>query len=229
MRLSQPLKNEIQERGESSAMTHQDRSLPDRQLIRRTISSQYGETPQMMKYIGKNLDIDTSDATTMIAESLKILNENGTVLSFTDYDPGHSLLQQKLKLIYDEILKEHQNHISLVFKLGNTKNLSFDEFINKMKEYISSMYNIDNQLSFGKFANAISNELGIRGQDSHIDIDYRFLGPKMDLIILAMNKIIDIERTKSRGGRTGTKKSRKSRKSKRKLRKSRKSKRKLRN
>ena len=214
MQLSQPLKNEIRERGESSAIAHHDRSLPERQLIRRTISSQYGETPQMMKYIGKNLDLVTSDATTMIAESLKILNENGIVLSFTDYDPGHSLLQQKLKLIYDEILKEHQNHISLVFKLGNTKNLSFDEFINKMKEYISSMYEIDNQLSFDKFANAISKKLGIV-----IDNDYRFLGPKMDLIILAMNKIIDIERTKSRGGRTGTKKSRKSRKSKRKLRK----------
>ena len=220
MRLSYPLIREIRERGESSATAHHDRSLPDRQLIRQTISSQYGETPQMMKYIGKNLDLDTtSDATTMIAESLKILNENGIVLSFTDYDPRHFLLQQKLKLIYDEILKEHQNHISLVFKLGNTKNLSFDEFINKMKEYISSMYEIDNQLSFRQFANDISTKLDIRGQDiitlGMESYGYRFLGPKMDFIILAMNNI-----KRTAGGLKRTKKSRKSRKS-RKSKKSR--------
>jgi hypothetical protein len=145
--------------------------------------------------------------TSYIDGALKKINEGGIVLSFTDYDNDrYFLYEQKMQLIYDEIVKENQKHISRMLpeKEGLNKtqsvhfysNLRFDDFIDAVKKYISVELEIDADLTFKNFVNAVSKKLGIKNEVksalSQSDV-YTYPGPKIDFIESVMNRMHDIK------------------------------------
>jgi hypothetical protein len=143
-------------------------------------------------------------------------------VSFTDYDEDrHFLYEQRMQHIYDEIVKEHQKHISRMLpeKEGLTKpqsvsfysKLRFDDFMDVVKTYISAELDIDMDFTYRKFANAVSKKVGIPIVNSDF---YRYPGPKIDFIERVINRIHDKEKITKRtslkkGGKTeGTRKTR---------------------
>jgi len=208
--LNAQLREQIRERGHLSSETHQN-NLTSRlgnmsRTARASIDQRYGSKNNIEYYIKEHL------GTSNIDRALKRINEGGIVLSFTDYDDErHFLYEQRMQLIYDEIVKENQKHISrmLPVKEGLNKtqsvhfysNLRFDDFIDTVKKYISMELDIDADLTFKKFVYAVSKKLGIKNEAKsslwQSDV-YTYPGPKIDFIESVesvMNRIHDIKHT----------------------------------
>ena len=206
--LNPQLRDHIHERGHLSSETHLDLLTATRGRLSRTarasLDQRYGSKNNIEYYIKEHL------GTSNIDRALKKINEGGVVLSFTDYDEDrHFLYEQRMQLIYDEIVKENQKHISrmLPVKEGLNKtqsvhfysNLRFDDFIDTVKKHISAELDIDPDLTFKNFVNAVSKKLGIKNevksalwQQSDV---YTYPGPKIDFIESVMNRIHDIKHT----------------------------------
>ena len=226
-RLNQQLQTQISEHGRASSETHYNRLSTSRanrsRAARASIDQQYGSAYDMRDYIEKHLG--TSD----IDRALKRINEGGIVVSFTDYDEDrHFLYEQRMQHIYDEIVKEHQKHISRMLpeKEGLTKaqsvrfysKLRFDEFMDVVKTYISAELDINFEVSYRKFAIEVSKKVGIPIVDSDF---YRYPGPKIDFVERVINRIHDdkekiTKRTSlKKGGKTeGTRKTKGTRQTK---------------
>lgn len=207
--LNPHLQEHIRERGHLSSETHQN-NLTSRlgnmsRTARASIDQRYGSKNNIEYYIKEHL------GTSNIDRALKRINEGGIVLSFTDYDEDrHFLYEQRMQLIYDEIVKENQKHISRMLpeKEGLNKtqsvhfysNLRFDDFIDAVKKYISVELDIDPDLTFKNFVNAVSKKLGIKNEVKSAlwqrsDV-YTYPGPKIDFVESVMNRIHDIKQGK---------------------------------
>jgi hypothetical protein len=226
-RLNQQLQTQISERGRASSETHYNRLSTSRanrsRTARASIDQQYGSAYDMQNYIEKHLGTSNMDI------ALKKINEGGIVLSFTDYDEErHYLAEQRIQQVYDEIVKEHQKHISRMLpeKEGLTKaqsvrfysKLRFDEFMDVVKTYISAELDINFEVSYRKFAIEVSKKVGIPIVDSDF---YRYPGPKIDFVERVINRIHDdkekiTKRTSlKKGGKTeGTRKTKGTRQTK---------------
>lgn len=218
-RLNQHLQTQISEHGRASSETHYNNLSTSRAIRSRTarasINERYGSTYDMQNYIEKHLGTSNMDI------ALKKINEGGIVLSFTDYDEErHYLAEQRIQQVYDEIVKEHQKHISRMLpeKEGLTKaqsvrfysKLRFDDFMDVVIKYISvelhmdsEILDIDNVITFRKFAKAVAKNVGIPIGDS---ILYRYPGPKIDFVERVINRIHDDKEQEKRTKRTSLKK-----------------------
>lgn len=213
-RLNQHLQTQISEHGRASSQRHHDSLGTSRAIRSRTamasINERYGSRYDMQNYIEKHLGTSNMDI------ALQKINEGGIVLSFTDYDEErHYLAEQRIQQVYDEIVKEHQKHISRMLpeKEGLTKDqsvrfyskLRFDDFMDVVKTYITEQLEIKFEVSYRKFANAVAKKVGIPIVGSEI---YTYPGPKIDFVERVINRIHDDKekRTKrtslKKGGKT---------------------------